>query len=53
MQVQQQKLPLVCMDSLQMRRFCQHNFVEAIIDASHPYAIEVSAQASDRRCQQA
>ena len=28
-----------------MRRFCQHNFVEAIIDASHPYAIEVSAQA--------
>lgn len=34
-----------CMDNLQMNRFCQQNSVNAIIDASHPYAVAVSSQA--------
>ncbi len=33
------------MDLIAMRSFCQQNFLRAVIDASHPYATEVSRQA--------
>ncbi len=33
------------MDVIAMRSFCQQNFLRAVIDASHPYATEVSRQA--------
>ncbi len=34
-----------CMDREKMQSFCHANQVKAIIDASHPYAVEVSHQA--------
>jgi precorrin-6A/cobalt-precorrin-6A reductase len=34
-----------CMDGAQMARFCQHYQIKGVIDASHPYATEVSRQA--------
>ena len=34
-----------CMDKIAMRSFCEQNAIRAVIDASHPYATEVSYQA--------
>jgi precorrin-6A/cobalt-precorrin-6A reductase len=34
-----------CMDTTQMACFCQHHQIKGVIDASHPYATEVSRQA--------
>lgn len=34
-----------CMDATQMACFCQHHQIKGVIDASHPYATEVSRQA--------
>ncbi|MFM2315462.1 MAG: hypothetical protein RLZZ04_4740 [Cyanobacteriota bacterium] len=34
-----------CMDATQMAYFCQHHQIKGVIDASHPYATEVSRQA--------
>ena len=34
-----------CMDREKMQSFCHTNQVKAIVDASHPYAVEVSRQA--------
>lgn len=34
-----------CMNATEMGCFCQHNQIKAAIDASHPYATEVSLQA--------
>ena len=34
-----------CMDKTTMRYFCQQHQIIAVIDASHPYAVEVSRQA--------
>ncbi len=33
------------MDQVKMQSFCQQNQIKAVIDASHPYAVEVSRQA--------
>lgn len=34
-----------CMNETQMQSFCQQQQVKAVVDASHPYAVEVSRQA--------
>ena len=34
-----------CMDRAMMRSLCLQNQIEAVVDASHPYAVEVSTQA--------
>ncbi|MBE9045101.1 cobalt-precorrin-6A reductase [Pleurocapsales cyanobacterium LEGE 10410] len=34
-----------CMDADQMTAFCQQRNIVAVVDASHPYAVEVSRQA--------
>ena len=34
-----------CMDRSKMKRFCQQENIKAIVDASHPYAAEVSLSA--------
>jgi precorrin-6A/cobalt-precorrin-6A reductase len=34
-----------CMNATQMACFCQHHQIKGVIDASHPYATEVSRQA--------
>ena len=34
-----------CMNQIQMQSFCQNNLIQAVVDASHPYAVEVSRQA--------
>ncbi len=34
-----------CMDRAKMQSFCQHEKIKTIVDASHPYAIEVSQSA--------
>ncbi|WP_019504881.1 cobalt-precorrin-6A reductase [Pleurocapsa sp. PCC 7319] len=34
-----------CMDQIQMQSFCEEQMILAVVDASHPYAVEVSRQA--------
>jgi precorrin-6A/cobalt-precorrin-6A reductase len=34
-----------CMNAIQMRSFCQQHQIKVVVDASHPYATEVSQQA--------
>jgi precorrin-6A/cobalt-precorrin-6A reductase len=39
------KIVVGCMNLTEMRCFCQHNQITVVVDASHPYATEVSHQA--------
>jgi precorrin-6A/cobalt-precorrin-6A reductase len=39
------KIFVGCMNATQMAYFCQHHQIKGVIDASHPYATEVSRQA--------
>lgn len=39
------KILVGCMDQIQMQSFCQNKLIQAVVDASHPYAVEVSRQA--------
>ena len=39
------KTAVGCMDEEKMQSFCYANQVKAIVDASHPYAVEISHQA--------
>ena len=40
------KIEVGCLNSEQMHIFCRQNKIGAIVDASHPYAVEVSQNAS-------
>ena len=39
------RIAVGCMDESQMRLFCQQQNIIAVVDASHPYAVEASRQA--------
>ena len=39
------KIAVGAMDRLEMKTFCQRHQIQAVVDASHPYAVEVSHSA--------